>query len=182
MFLSETSRRNRAQCHMPYPPGTRNLHYEGELVIAIGRGGANIAPDQAHAHIFGHALGLDMTRRELQTAAGHSGQPWDTGKAFDHSAPVSTIMPIAATGPPGQGALCLRVNGESRQQANVDQMIWNSNEIISGLSKLYRLQGGDLIFTGTPAGVGAVLPGDRIELQLAALGSMTVLIEKGDVA
>ena len=162
---------------MPYPPGTRNLHYEGELVIAIGKGGLNIAPDQAQTHIFGHALGLDMTRRDLQTEAGRNGQPWDTGKAFDHAAPVSAITPLEVTGPVTAGILQLRVNGQLRQDANLDQMIWNSNEIISELSKLYRLQRGDLIFTGTPAGVGPVLPGDDIDLHISGLGSLRLLIE-----
>jgi fumarylpyruvate hydrolase len=161
---------------MPYPPGTSNLHYEGELVIAIGTGGADISPDTALEHVFGYAAGLDMTRRDLQAAAGRLGQPWDTGKAFDHSAPVAPLVPVAVCGHPQRGAIRLWVNGELRQDADLGDMIWKCNEIISELSRLYTLQAGDLIFTGTPAGVGAVLPGDSIELGIAGLGVLEVAI------
>lgn len=161
---------------MPYPPGTRNLHYEGELVLAIGKGGAAIAPDEAAAHVFGYALGLDMTRRDLQTAAGRLGQPWDTGKAFDHSAPLGAIRPRGEAPLLRQGRLQLRVNGELRQDADLADMIWQPHEIISELSKLYALQAGDLIFTGTPAGVGAVVPGDVIDLSLTGLAALQVLV------
>jgi fumarylpyruvate hydrolase len=159
---------------MPYPPGTRNLHYEGELVIALGKGGANISPSVALEHVFGYAAGLDMTRRDLQTAAGRLGQPWDTGKAFDHSAPVAALVPVAQCGHLQHGRLQLKVNGELRQDAELGDMIWKSNEIISELSKLYTLMAGDLIFTGTPAGVGAVVRGDTIELAITGLGVLTV--------
>jgi fumarylpyruvate hydrolase len=161
---------------MPYPPGTRNLHYEGELVIAIGRGGAAIAVEHAAEHVFGYALGLDMTRRDLQTAAGRLGQPWDTGKAFDHCAPITAIHRQAQTGPLLRGRLQLRVNGELRQDADLSDMIWKSYEIISELSQLYTLQAGDLVFTGTPAGVGPVVPGDSIELSLPGLTTLRVTI------
>lgn len=161
---------------MPYPPGTNNLHYEGELVLAIGRGGRNIAPEAAAAHLFGYALGLDMTRRDLQTAAGRKGMPWDTGKAFDASAPVSAIVPVATTGLLGRGSIRLWVNGALRQDADLGDLIWKSNEIISQLSRLYELQAGDLIFTGTPAGVGAVRAGDRLRLAIEGLGELEVEI------
>jgi len=161
---------------MPYPPGTQNLHYEAELVVAIGRGGAAIAPQQAADHVFGYALGLDMTRRDLQTAAGKLGQPWDTAKGFDHSAPVTAIHRQAQTGSLQRGRLQLRVNGEVRQDADLSDMIWKTNEIISELSQLYTLQAGDLIFTGTPAGVGPVVPGDNIEVTLPGLSSLRVTI------
>lgn len=157
---------------MPYPPGTRNLHYEGELVIAIGKGGADITVENALTHVFGYALGLDMTRRDLQTAAGRLGQPWDTGKAFDHSAPLSAIYPCEHSGHLQSGRLQLKVNGALRQDADLADMIWKCDEIISELSRLYTLQSGDLIFTGTPAGVGAVLPGDGIELAIEGLGKL----------
>jgi fumarylpyruvate hydrolase len=161
---------------MPYPPGTRNLHYEGELVIALGKGGCNIGAGAALEHVFGYAAGLDMTRRDLQTAAGARGQPWDTGKAFDHSAPLTAIVPVALTGRSFQGRLQLRVNGTLKQDTELSDMIWNCEEIISELSKLYTLQAGDLIFTGTPAGVGAVVPGDRVELRITGLPLLDVEI------
>lgn len=161
---------------MPYPPGTTNLHYEGELVLALGKGGRNIAPEDAAGHLFGYALGLDMTRRDLQTAAGRQGMPWDTGKAFDCSAPLSPITPLASCGVLEQGSIRLWVNGTLRQDADLADLIWKSHEIISQLSRLYELQAGDLIFTGTPAGVGAVLPGDRLRLAIAQLGELEVEI------
>jgi fumarylpyruvate hydrolase len=164
---------------MPYPPGTRNLHYEGELVIALGKGGRNIAPASALDHIFGYAAGLDMTRRDLQVASGSKGQPWDTGKAFDDSAPLTAILPAALTGKDLQGRLQLRVNGALKQDTELSDMIWKSGEIISELSKLFTLQAGDLIFTGTPAGVGAVVPGDRIELNITGLPALNVEIVAG---
>jgi fumarylpyruvate hydrolase len=161
---------------MPYPPGTQNLHYEGELVVALGKGGRNIRAADAFDHVFGHAAGLDMTRRDLQTYAGTRGQPWDTGKAFDHSAPITSIVPVAQTGTGLQGRLELRVNGTLKQDTDLADMIWKVEEIISELSKLYTLQPGDLIFTGTPAGVGAVVPGDRIEVRIDGLPALNVEI------
>jgi fumarylpyruvate hydrolase len=159
---------------MPYPPGTQNLHYEGELVVALGKGGRNIKAAAALDHVFGYAVGLDMTRRDLQTAAGARGQPWDTGKAFDHSAPITAIVPAAGKTP--QGRLQLRVNGALKQDADLSDMIWKVEEIISELSKLYTLQAGDLIFTGTPAGVGAVVRGDRVEVRIPGLPVLNVEI------
>ena len=166
---------------MPYPPGTQNLHYEGELVIALGAGGANITTSKALDHIFGYAAGLDMTRRDLQVAAGNRGQPWDTGKAFDHSAPLTAIHPVVKTGKALKGTLQLRVNGVLKQDTDLADMIWDCAGIISELSKLYTLQAGDLIFTGTPAGVGAVVPGDRIELKITGLTALNVEIVKGNI-
>ena len=161
---------------VPYPPGTANLHYEGELVMAIGKGGANIAPSEALEHVYGYALGLDMTRRDLQLAASRVGHTWDTGKAFDHSAPLSPITPVSRCGHFSSGSIRLWVNDELRQQADFNDLIWKNHEIISELSKLYTLQPGDLIFTGTPAGVGAVKPGDAIRLAIERLGELTVRI------
>lgn len=161
---------------MPYPPMTRNLHHEGELVIALGKGGSNIAPDAALSHVFGYAAGLDMTRRDLQIAAGRVGHPWDTGKAFDFSAPIAPIVPVAQSGHFNEGALRLWVNGQLRQHADLSDLIWKNHEIISELSKLYTLQAGDLIFTGTPAGVGPVVPGDTIVLSIERLGELKVEI------
>lgn len=159
---------------MPYPPGTRNLHYEGELVLALGRGGSNIPSSAALDHVFGYAAGLDMTRRDLQTYAGSRGQPWDTGKAFDNAAPIGPIHPAASAGNILDGRLQLSVNGTLKQDAALADMIWACDEIIAELSKLYTLQPGDLIFTGTPAGVGPVLVGDRIELHIDGLAPLNV--------
>lgn len=161
---------------MPYPPGTTNLHYEGELVLALGKGGCDIAVAQARDCIFGYALGLDMTRRDLQTRAGRQGMPWDTGKGFDHSAPLSAITPVAACGLLEHGSIRLWVNDQLRQDADLADLIWNAQEIISQLSRLYELKAGDLIFTGTPAGVGAVRPGDRLRLAIEQLGELRVEI------
>jgi fumarylpyruvate hydrolase len=163
---------------MPYPPGTQNLHYEGELVIAIGKGGRNITVASAFDHVLGYAVGLDMTRRDLQTAAGARGQPWDTGKAFDHSAPITAIVPVTHAGRGPEGRLQLRVNGTLKQDAELSDMIWKCDEIISELSKLYMLQAGDMIFTGTPAGVGAVVPGDRIDVRVDGLPMLSVEITR----
>lgn len=159
---------------MPYPPGTHNLHYEGELVIALGRGGRNIPSSAALDCVFGYAAGLDMTRRDLQTAAGTRGQPWDTGKAFDHSAPIGAIQPLASAGNVLDGRLQLSVNGALKQDAALGDMIWNCDEIIAELSQLYTLQAGDLIFTGTPAGVGPVVTGDHVELRIDGLALLHV--------
>ena len=161
---------------MPFPPGTSNLHYEGELVMAIGKGGRNIAPESALEHVFGYALGLDMTRRDLQLAAGRIGHPWDTGKAFDASAPISPITPVADCGHLTWGSIKLWVNGQLRQDADLGDLIWRTYEIISELSKLFTLQPGDLIFTGTPAGVGPVVAGDRMKLAIEHLGELDVEI------
>ena len=161
---------------MPYPPGTSNLHYEGELVIAIGKGGASISAATALDHVYGYALGLDMTRRDLQTASGQRGQPWDTGKGFDFSAPLSAITPVAQCGHFSKGAIQLWVNQQIRQDADLEELIWKNHEIISELSRLYTLVPGDLIFTGTPAGVGAVVRGDHIRLAIAGLGELEVSI------
>lgn len=161
---------------MPYPSGTANLHYEGELVLALGKGGRDIAVADAASHLFGYALGLDMTRRDLQTASGRQGMPWDTGKAFDHSAPLSAITPVDSCGKLEQGSIKLWVNDVLRQDADLADLIWKSQEIISQLSRLYELKAGDLIFTGTPAGVGAVVPGDQLRLVIERLGELKVEI------
>ncbi len=162
--------------HVPYPSETSDYHYEGELVVAIGKAGSDIPMEQALEHIFGYAVGLDMTRRDLQTASGRKGQPWDTGKGFDHSAPVSSIVSATESGHPSRGAIRLKLNGELRQQADIADMIWTIPEIISELSRYYSLQPGDLVFTGTPAGVGAVVPGDQIEVSVEGVGRLHVRI------
>jgi fumarylpyruvate hydrolase len=147
---------------IPYPPRTANLQHEIELVVAIGRAGRGITPASALEHVFGYAAGNDLTRRDLQSAAKKGGLPWDAGKGFDHSAPVAAIRP-AARGHLERGRIWMSVNGEPRQDSDVGQMMAGVPQLIAELSGLYQLRPGDLIFTGTPAGVGPVRPGDRLE-------------------
>jgi len=161
---------------MPYPPGTQNLHYEVELVVAMLLGGSDIPVNKANDYIFGYAVGLDMTRRDLQSAAKAEGRPWDMAKGFDCSAPCSAITPEFYTGVIARGRIELKVNGELRQSGDVGDMIWKIPEIINRLSKLVELCPGDLIFTGTPAGVGPVVKGDRLEAVVQGLEPLIVNI------
>ena len=147
---------------IPYPPRTSNLHYEIELVIAIGRGGRDILKDRALEHVFGYAVGNDLTRRDLQAASKKNGLPWDTSKGFDCSAPLTAIRPVSQ-GQVSKGRIWLSVNGQLRQESDIAEMIWSVPEVIAELSTLFALEPGDLIFTGTPSGVGALKRGDRIE-------------------
>jgi fumarylpyruvate hydrolase len=147
----------------PYPPKSSDVHFEFELVVALHKGGRDIPASQALDHVFGYAVGLDMTRRDLQGEAKKLGRPWDVGKAFEHSAPCSEIVPASAIGHPEKGAVRLAVNGAVKQQGDLNQMIWKVPEMISILSGLFELKPGDLIFSGTPAGVGAVKKGDLLE-------------------
>jgi fumarylpyruvate hydrolase len=146
----------------PYPPKTKDVHHEIELVVALGSGGSNIALDRALDHVLGYAVGLDMTRRDLQGEAKKLGRPWEIGKAFEHSAPCSAITLADAIGLPAKGAIWLKINGETRQQGDLDQMIWKVPEMISYLSEYFTLAAGDLIMSGTPAGVGPVRRGDKL--------------------
>ncbi len=146
----------------PYPPGTKDVHHEVELVVALHTGGACIDATHALDHVYGYAVGLDMTRRDLQGEAKKLGRPWDTGKAFDHSAPCSAILPVAQVGHPARGAITLHVNDVLRQSGDLADLIWNVPDTIAYLSTLFTLQPGDLIFTGTPSGVGPVQRGDRL--------------------
>jgi fumarylpyruvate hydrolase len=161
---------------MPYPGLTNNLHHEVELVVAIGKGGNNIAADQAHQHIYGYAVGLDMTRRDLQNEMKKQGRPWCIGKAFDHSAPIGPITPIAQAGDANNAEISLQVNGADRQRSNVAKLIWNVAETIEHLSAAWELQPGDLIYTGTPEGVAAVVAGDVLVGQVAGLSSLQIKI------
>jgi fumarylpyruvate hydrolase len=154
-----------------YPPRTSNLHHEIELVIAVGRGGRDIPKDKALEHVFGYAVGNDLTRRDLQFAAKQRGLPWDTSKAFDASAPLAPIR-LASRGHISSGRIWLSVNGQVRQEADVAQMIWSVPEVIVELATLFELKPGDLIFTGTPAGVAALKPGDRIEGGIEGLDTL----------
>ena len=159
---------------VPYPRGTRDLHHEVELVVAIGRdapaGVLEVA--DAGALVFGYAVGLDLTRRDLQGAAKAKGLPWDTGKAFDHSAPISPIVPLADAGELGSRTLSLKVNGQTRQQGSLADLVWNVPEILHELSRLFALRAGDLVFMGTPAGVGPLQPGDRFEAVLDGIATL----------
>jgi len=147
---------------VPYPPRTANLHHEIELVVAIGTGGRDIPLDNALAHVYGYAVGNDLTRRDLQFAAREQGRPWDVAKGFDCSAPMSSIRPAAEMGHLDRGTIWLEVNGETRQRANLSEMIWSVPEIVAELSTYFELRPGDLIFTGTPEGVGPVRRGDSL--------------------
>jgi len=161
---------------MPYPGETANLHHEIELVVAIGRGGRDIAQADAASHIWGYAVGLDMTRRDLQFALRDKGRPWDVAKAFDFSAPISPLKPKSATGEITTASIWLEVNGQKRQSSDVAKLIWNVNETIEHLSKFFVLVPGDLIFTGTPEGVGAVKPGDLMAGGIAGIGTLQVRV------
>ena len=162
--------------HMPYPPLTQNLHHEVELVVAIGKGGANIAAADALTHVFGYAVGLDMTRRDLQNDMKKQGRPWCIGKAFDHSAPIGPITPAVQLPGISEAAIELTVNGETRQSSTVDKLIWNIAETIEHLSSAWELVPGDLIFTGTPAGVAAVSRGDIMLARIDGLPPLSVQV------
>ena len=153
---------------VPYPRGTRDLHHEVELVVALGSDAPDgvLDPAEAGTLVFGYAVGLDLTRRDLQAAAKAKGLPWDTGKAFDHSAPISALVPAGEVGDVYSRSLTLRVNGEVRQHGALSDLVWNVPEILHELSKLFALRAGDLVFMGTPAGVGPLQPGDRFEAVL----------------
>ncbi|CAG9175182.1 fumarylacetoacetate hydrolase family protein [Cupriavidus respiraculi] len=160
----------------PYPPGSNNVHYEVELVVAIGKGGRDIPVEQASGHVFGYAIGLDMTRRDLQNESKKTGRPWETGKAFDHSAPIGPIVPVADVGHPAKGAVTLAVNGVEKQRGDLSDLIWSVPEMVSYLSRLFELQPGDLIYSGTPEGVGPVVKGDVMHCVIDGVGELTVKV------
>ncbi len=162
---------------LPFPSATENLHHEVELVVALGRGGENIAQDRALEHVFGYAVGLDMTRRDLQAQAKERRRPWDMAKGFDRSAPMSPIRRAADIGHPSQGPIWLKVNGDLRQEGDLAQQIWKVPETVAYLSTLLELRPGDLLMTGTPKGVGPVQPGDRLEGHIDGVGDLTVEYE-----
>ncbi len=157
---------------VPYPPATSLLHHEVEMVVALAEGGRDIDAAAADALVFGYGVGLDLTRRDLQADAKSRGQPWDTAKGMDHGAPVSALCPATTGRPAPDTLLSLHVNGQLRQQSRLDAMLWSVPEIIAGLSQLFELKTGDLIFTGTPAGVAALEPGDRFRAELAGLAAL----------
>jgi 2-keto-4-pentenoate hydratase/2-oxohepta-3-ene-1,7-dioic acid hydratase in catechol pathway len=160
----------------PYPTLTKNYHYEIELVAALGKGGSDIPAERALDLVYGYTVGLDMTRRDLQRAMGDEKKPWEIGKSFDHAAPLGPLQPAAKTGPFTQGAIWLKVNGETRQSANLNQMIWSVAEQISNLSKAFELAAGDIIYSGTPENVGPVVRGDVMLGHIDGLPDISVRV------
>lgn len=161
---------------IPYPPQTANLHHEIELVVAIGKRGADIAEADARDYVFGYAVGIDMTRRDLQMELRKAGRPWELGKAYDQSAPIGPIVPAAQAAGIDGARIWIEVNGQARQDSNIDKLIWNVPETISWLSRYFELHPGDLIYTGTPAGVGAVVAGDVMRGGVDGLGEIRVKV------
>lgn len=162
---------------LPYPAETKNYHYEIELVAAIGKGGSNIDEKDALSHVFGYGVGLDMTRRDLQMKMREMGRPWEIGKAFDQSAPMGPLYPASQVGHLADAELWLQVNGTDKQRSTTKALIWSVAETVAYLSRFFRLEPGDLIFTGTPEGVGPVVAGDLMEGGVAGLGTLKVRVE-----
>lgn len=163
---------------IPYPQVTKDLHHEIEMIVAIGKGGADIPVEKALYHVFGYGVGLDMTRRDIQGEAKKMGRPWEMGKAFDNSAPCTPLKTTAMIGHPSKGEIWLKVNGKVTQKGDLAEMIWNVPETIAYLSKLVTLRAGDIIMSGTPAGVGPVNPGDKLEGHVDGVGDLTVSYKK----
>src|SRR5262245_21308113 len=159
---------------VPFPPITKDLHFEVELVVALKSGGRSIKTDDALGHVWGYGVGIDLTRRDLQIASRNIKRPWEIGKAFDHSAPCGALRPSAEIGHPAKGRICLKQNGAVKQDGDLQQMIWNVPEIINQLSQQVALAAGDVILTGTPAGVGALAVGDKLECEVEGVGKLTV--------
>ncbi len=160
----------------PYPPHTSDVHHEVELVVALKSGGTNIPVDKALDHVWGYAVSLDMTRRDLQTEAKKAGRPWEIGKAFERSGPVGPLKPVSEVGHLPQGRIELKVNGEVRQEGDLNQMIWKVPEMIAYLSEYFELQPGDIIMSGTPSGVGPVQRGDKMGAMIEGLGTLSVKV------
>jgi fumarylpyruvate hydrolase len=165
-----------ASGEMPYPVGTSDLHHEIEMMVALKSGGRDIALEDALSHVWGYGVALDMTRRDLQGEAKKLGRPWEIGKSFEHSAPISPLLPVSQVGHPSTGEITLHVNGALRQEGDLAQMIWKTPEIIRYLSQYFELAAGDVILTGTPAGVGPVARGDVMEGKVAGLGTLRVRV------
>ena len=160
--------------NLPYPPETKNLHYEIELVVAIGTGGADISEEDALNHVWGYGVGIDLTRRDLQNAAKDAGRPWEWGKAFDKSAPIAPLHPASAVGHPAKGRIWLSVNGTVKQDQDIADLIWSVPEIIAIASRSMRLEAGDIIMTGTPSGVGPIVAGDKVVGGVDGLGEISI--------
>lgn len=167
-----------AEGTVPYPPLTDNLHHEIELVVAIGKAGVNVKPEQALDLVWGYGVGVDLTRRDLQDVAKKMSRPWDWSKSFDASGPCGPLQPASAIGHPATGAIWLKVNGETRQQGDLTELIWPVADVIAYISEAMTLQPGDLIFTGTPAGVGALKPGDAVTAGVEGVGEIAFTIGK----
>lgn len=176
-FFQKNPGNLRTDGRFPYPSATSDVHHEVELVVALAAGGRNIAIETALDHVYGYAVGLDMTRRDLQGEAKKLGRPWEVGKAFEHSAPCGPIRRAHEIGHPAAGAIWLDINGQRRQTGDLNQMIWKVPEMISTLSALFALQPGDLIFSGTPAGVGPVARGDEMIAHVDGIGEIRVAVE-----
>jgi fumarylpyruvate hydrolase len=163
---------------IPYPPLTKDFHHEVELVVALKSGGRNIPADQALDHVYGYAVGIDLTRRDLQGAAKKKERPWEIGKSFDHSAPCGALQPATKIGHPAKGKIWLSVNGSEKQKGDLTELIWSVPEIIAKLSEQVTLDAGDIILTGTPAGVGALVTGDKVECGIDDIGTLKIAIGK----
>jgi fumarylpyruvate hydrolase len=161
---------------VPYPSLTKDMHHEVELVVALESGGRNIKVDKALDTIWGYGVGIDLTRRDLQIASRNQQRPWEIGKAFDYSAPCGALRPASEIGHPSKGRITLKANGKIRQDGDLNQMIWNTPEIIANLSEMVALEPGDIIMTGTPSGVAATVAGDKLECEIEGVGKLTVTI------
>ena len=175
-FFQKNSDNLDASGEFPYPPHTSDVHHEAELTVVLKSGGQNIPVESALDHVYGYALSLDMTRRDLQGEMKKAGRPWEIGKAFEHSAPIGPIHTVADVGHLDNGPITLKVNGDVRQEGDLNQLIWKTPEMISYLSEYFELAAGDVIMTGTPSGVGPVVKGDVMEIEIAGLGSLTVTV------
>ncbi len=176
-FFSKPADAVISEATVPYPRRTSDLHHEVELVVALGSGGSNVAASDTPSMIFGYAVGVDLTRRDLQASAKEHRRPWDVAKGFDNSAPISAITPVSSCGHRQTGAISLSVNGSERQRGDLSQMIWNVAEVLAELSTYYDLAAGDLIFTGTPAGVGTLEPSDHVECRIEGVGSLAFTLD-----
>lgn len=175
-FFQKNSENVDTSGNFPYPTQTNDVHFEMEMVVALKSGGVNISESEALGHVFGYGLGLDMTRRDLQSEAKKTGRPWEIGKAFERSAPMSELVLASQTGNLDSGRIALHVNGKQRQVGDLNQMIWKVPEMISYLSRFYDIAAGDLIMSGTPAGVGAIVRGDVMVGEVEGIGSFTVTV------
>jgi fumarylpyruvate hydrolase len=175
-FFQKNSNNLDASGEFPYPPHSSDVHHEIELVVALKSGGTNISVENALDHVWGYAVSLDMTRRDLQAEAKKAGRPWEIGKAFERSGPVGPLKPVSEVGHLSNGRVELKVNGDIRQEGDLNQMIWKVPEMIAYLSEYFELQAGDVIMSGTPSGVGAVVKGDKMDAMIEGLGTLSVTV------